>query len=336
MTLTVACLGAGYFARFHHDAWNRIDGVAPVAVIDRDPGRAAEVGWPVFATLGDAFADGAPDILDIATPPETHLPAIRDGVAAGVRLIICQKPFCTGMAEAVAAVEMVEAAGISLIVHENFRFQPWYRVMRQVVEDGRLGDLHQLTFRLRTGDGQGPHAYLDRQPYFQQMERFLIHETGVHWIDTFRFLLGRPDWVMADLRRLNPAIAGEDAGHVLFGFPKGVRALLDANRHLDHASDTARRTFGEAELEGTAGTLTLRGDGGVRLRAYGATEEMVLLAPRDWPGFAGDCVHALQSHAVAHLSEGTPLENMARDYLDVLRIEQAVYRAAETGCRQTL
>ncbi|QPH53180.1 Gfo/Idh/MocA family protein [Pontivivens ytuae] len=336
MTLTVACLGAGYFARFHHEAWERIDGVAPIAVVDRDLPRAAEVGWPAFPTLEEAFARGVPDILDIATPPETHLAAIRAGLAAGVRLIICQKPFCAGMEEAVAATESAEAAGIPLIVHENFRFQPWYRVMRAALEAGRLGEVHQLTFRLRTGDGQGPRAYLDRQPYFQQMERFLVHETGVHWIDTFRFLLGRPDWVMADLRRMNPVIAGEDAGHVLFGFPGGVRALLDANRHLDHASDTPRRTFGEAELEGTEATITLRGDGGVRLRDHGSQAEDVLLPSRDWPGFAGDCVHALQAHVVAHLREGAPLENTARDYLDVLRIEEAVYRAAETGCRQTL
>ena len=56
----------------------------------------------------------------------------------------------------------------------------------------------KLTFRLRTGDGQGPDAYLSRQPYFQKMEHFLVHETAVHWIDTFRFLLGDINAVYAD------------------------------------------------------------------------------------------------------------------------------------------
>ena len=36
----------------------------------------------------------------------------------------------------------------------------------------------------RFGDGQGPRAYLDRQPYFQTMPRLLVHETAIHWIDT--------------------------------------------------------------------------------------------------------------------------------------------------------
>ena len=83
-----------------------------------------------------------------------------------------------------------------------------------------LGEVYQITFRLRPGDGQGPEAYLERQPYFQTMERFLVHETAIHFIDVFRFLLGEePSTVYASLRRLNPAIKGEDAGLMLFSFP---------------------------------------------------------------------------------------------------------------------
>ena len=50
-----------------------------------------------------------------------------------------------------------------------------------------------VAFRLRPGDGQGPRAYLDRQPYFQTMPRLLVVETAIHWIDTFRFLMGEVD-----------------------------------------------------------------------------------------------------------------------------------------------
>ncbi len=185
-----------------------------------------------------------------------------------------------------------------------------------------------MTFRLRPGDGQGPDAYLDRQPYFRTMPRLLIHETAVHWIDTFRFLLGDPIAVYADLRRCNPVIAGEDAGYVLFEHPGGVRSLFDGNRLLDHAADNPRRTMGEALLEGTQGTLTLTGDGAVAWRGFGARSAETLLGPDPdpAPGFGGDCVHHLQSHVVAGLLDGAPLENTAADYLAVLRIEAAIYR----------
>lgn len=334
--LRVACAGAGYFSQFHLGSWTRMDKVALVGACDQDLAKARATGLPAFTDIAEMLAQVRPDLLDIILPPTTHAAAIEAALAAGVRWIICQKPFCTDLAEAKASVAAAKAAGATVVVHENFRFQPWYRAIKSALDAGAIGQVHQVTFRLRPGDGQGPKAYLDRQPYFQQMPRFLVQETAVHWIDTFRFLLGNPTSVYADLRQLNPAIAGEDAGHILFTYPSGVRALFDGNRHLDHQASNLRRTMGEALVEGTQGTLTLQGDGSVLKRSFGAAEEEILLPPDIWDGFGGDCVHALQSHVVSAILDGTPLENHAEDYLDVMAIAEKTYLSAETGCRQDL
>jgi predicted dehydrogenase len=203
--------------------------------------------------------------------------------------------------------------------------------MKQAIDDGTLGDVHQLTFRLRTGDGQGPDAYLDRQPYFQGMNKFLIRETGVHWIDTFKYLLGKPTAVFADLRKLNPVIAGEDAGYFIMEFERGKRALFDANRHLDHDAENCRNTLGEALLEGTKSTITLSGTGELKIRKFGSREYETLLPAQSWAGFAGDCVHALQSHVIDRIHDGGEFENSAADYLSVLKLEAAIYQSARTG-----
>ena len=196
-----------------------------------------------------------------------------------------------------------------------------------------IGVAQQLTFRLRTGDGQGPDAYMDRQPYFQTMPRLLVHETAVHWIDTFRYLFGRPTAVYANLRRLNPVIEGEDAGHILFEFPGCKRAMFDGNRLLDHAAKNHRMTLGEGLFEGTEGALTLTGNGALHLRRFGSVESATMLPPRDWPGFGGDCVYALQKHVIDGLRDGCPFENEATDYLLVREVEEAIYRSSETGMR---
>lgn len=329
--LRVACVGAGYFSRFHYDGWSRIDRVDLVGACDMDLARAEATGVPAYTDLARMIGETRPDVLDVILPPASHAEVIRNALTLGIRTIICQKPFCRDLTEASAIVSEAEAAGARLIVHENFRFQPWYRSMKLTLEEGRIGEVQQATFRLRPGDGQGPRAYLDRQPYFQAMPRFLVRETAVHWIDTFRFLLGDPLAVYADLRRINPAIAGEDAGYVLFDHPGGARSLFDGNRHLDHASDNRRRTMGEAWVEGTGGTLTLTGDGAVHIRDFGTNEARQLLAPDTRPSFGGDCVHALQSHIVNGLLDGTPIENEARDYLKVTAIEESVYRSAAEG-----
>lgn len=334
--IRVACLGAGYFSQFHYAAWVRIEEAVCVAACDRNIVAARATGLPAHDNLEAMLASVKPDLLDIIVPPEGHRAAIETALAAGVRTIICQKPFCRDQAEAEAMAAAAEAAGALLVVHENFRFMPWYRVMKSVLEAGRLGTPLQATFRLRPGDGQGPRAYLDRQPYFQTMPRFLVHETAVHWIDTFRFLFGSPDAVYADLRRINPAIAGEDAGFVLFDHPGGLRALFDGNRLLDHAADNLRRTMGEALIEGTDGSLVLLGDGSVGFRAFGTRETETVLPPDRSREFGGDCVYLLQRHVVEAVLNCAHPENTARDYLEVLRIEQAIYASAASGAKVRL
>lgn len=334
--LRVACLGAGYFSQFHYGAWPRIPGVELVGACDLDLDAARATGLPAFGDLGEMLAATAPDLLDIILPPAGHAEAISQAIAAGVPTIICQKPFCLDLEEAERVTTLAEAAQVQLVIHENFRFMPWYRAIKAAIDAGRIGTPLQASFRLRPGDGQGPLAYLDRQPYFQQMKHFLIHETGVHWIDTFRFLFGDPTAVYADLRQINPVLAGEDAGVVLFDHPEGVRTLFDGNRLCDHAADNHRRTMGEGVFEGTEGCLTLMGDGSVAFRAKASLELEIVLSADSWQGFGGDCVRHLQAHVVRALRDGAPLENTARDYLNVILIRDAIYRSAETGMKVLL
>jgi hypothetical protein len=89
--------------------------------------------------------------------------------------------------------------------------------------------------------------------------------------------------------------------------------------------------MGEALVEGLDGTLRLSGDGAVHLRRFGASDETLLLPPDTHAGFGGDCVHALQQHVVSGLLDGGALENLARDYLNVIRTEEAVYASANQG-----
>lgn len=333
--LRLATVGTGYFSRFHYDAWARIPEVDLVGVCNRTL-EAAEAVAASFSNAS-AFTDFEtmldvvkPDLVDIITPPETHL-AYVSAVAARDIPAICQKAFCRDLDEAREAGRRVALSTAPVIVHENFRFQPWHRKAKQLIDDGVLGDIWQVLFRLRPGDGQGPRAYLDRQPYFQKMERFLIHETAIHLVDTFRYFFGEARAVYADLGRLNPVIAGEDSGLVVFDFAGGMRGVFDGNRLADHAADNRRRTMGEMWIEGSKGTLRLEGSGNLLLRRHKENiETPVDLAWTD-TGFGGDCVYALQRHMVDHLTAGGAVENRVADYLPNLVLEEAIYRSAATG-----
>ena len=339
MVLKVAVVGTGYFSRYHFDGWSRLPEVKLVAVCSLDPAGLVDAAAPYliprqFADVGPMLDAVRPDLLDIVTPPAAHLPILEEAAKRGVD-VICQKPLGGDLATARAMVRIAEEAGITFIAHENFRFQPWYREARRLLDQGALGEIHNIGFRLRPGDGQGPRAYLERQPYFQQMPRFLIHETAIHMIDTFRFLLGEVSGVFARLRRLNAHIQGEDAGFVLFDFASGAAGVFDGNRLVDFVADDPRLTMGEMLLEGAGGTLRLDGFGRLWLKPHKAAEGEHAY-PRQNRGYGGDSVRALLRHVLAHLQDGAPLENSGAAYLRNLEIEEAIYRSAASGQWQAL
>ncbi|MEM9367764.1 MAG: Gfo/Idh/MocA family oxidoreductase, partial [Planctomycetota bacterium] len=208
-----AVIGAGYFSQFHYDAWQRIEGVSIVACCDTDLTKAKSVsqeyGIPNQYTDYRRMLDECEvDFVDIITRPDTHLEMASEIARRDVAMI-CQKPLAPTVDESHALVEATRS--VPFMVHENFRFQPWYREIKKILDAGTIGEnLHTITFRNRAGDGHGPEAYLARQPYFQTMERFLIFEAGIHTIDTFRYLGGEIEAAWCLHRRLNPVIAGED------------------------------------------------------------------------------------------------------------------------------
>jgi predicted dehydrogenase len=184
-----------------------------------------------------------------------------------------------------------------------------------------------ISLRLRPGEGSGPDACLARQPYFQQMERFLIHKTAIHLIDTFRFLVGEIVAVAASLRRLNPAIKGEDAGLVLFSFEQGATGLFDGNRLAEHVSDRPRRTMGELWLDAEAASLRLDGLGRLLVKPFGEPE---VEHAYDWRDVdpSGHSVLATQAHITSHRLHGGPLETGGRIDLRNIQIEEAICRSA--------
>jgi D-apiose dehydrogenase len=335
--LRVAAVGAGYFSQFQYLGWQNIEKARCVALANRDAAKARAMaqrfGVPrTYDRLETMLDAERPDLLDIITPPATHRGFVAAALERGIPTI-CPKPFGETTADAVAMAEQAERAGVPLVVHENVRWSPWYREAKRLIEAGQLGALHAVSFRLRPGDGQGPRAYLDRQPYFQGMTRFLVVETAIHWIDSFRFLMGEVRAVSAQLRRINPVIAGEDAGYILFEFESGATGLFDGNRLNDHVATNPRRTMGEAWIEGSGGVLRLDGEARLWWKPHHAAEIEHRYDPGPEDTFAGGACERLQRHIVRHLVDGSPLENTARAYLRNLQIQDAVYVSSAEGRR---
>lgn len=327
-------VGAGYFSQYHFEAWRRIEQAEITALCDLDAAQASEAAgkFHIPRTYGDVaimLAREQPEFVDIITPPQTHLALAELAAKHGVH-ILCQKPLAPTMEEARAIVDIAAKAGVRLMVHDNFRFQPWHREARKLLDAGAIGALQAISCRTRLGDGWSEQAYLFRQPYFREMPRLLIFETGVHFIDVYRYLAGEITQVYARLRRLNPVIKGEDCALVCFDFASGASGVWDADRFHEGPAKDPRYTFGEFSLEGDAGALRIDGEGNILLRRLGEPEQQHPYE-HSHRGFAGDCVFATLSHFVERLQNGAPFETSGENYLNTLAVQEAVYASSAAG-----
>ena len=301
-----------------------------VAVADPNLERASEFAsrWNcgrAYASVTDMLDAEKPDFVDIVTRPETHRELAQIAAERGVH-IICQKPLAPTPDEAAAMTAHCSERGVRLIVHENWRWQPWYRALGALIRSGEVGHVFYAGVQMRTGDGRGPEPY-EVQPYFREMPRLLIFETLVHFLDTLRFLMGEIETVSCSVRRVNPRIAGEDCVLMQIGFASGAVASVDANRIS--GPNPPPVAFGHVRVEGDAGYARVAPDGSVFFCRYGEPERVTdFVPPRT--GYKGDSVFAFEQHAVECLRTGRRAESEAADYLRTIAAVEACYRSAVT------
>ncbi|MDJ0721978.1 MAG: Gfo/Idh/MocA family oxidoreductase [Desulfobacterales bacterium] len=339
------CIGAGYFSPFHLEAWSRIPEVVVTALCDLDRPRAEAQARAYgvancYSDFREMIAAEKPDFIDILSPPATH-PEIVGFAARRDIPMICQKPLAPTMDACRQLVALTEAHDVPFMVHDNWRWQPWYREIKKIMDRGTIGAVSFAYFQMRMGDGWGEDAYLDRQPFFRDYARLLIYETGVHFIDTFRFLFGDIQSVYAQLYRLNPVIKGEDCGQVFFRFANGTRAIMDANRYNENESGMSlyrcdpRTTFGIMRLDGAAGHLIMDSCGDLTVKPLGRSSYRHEY-DREHRGFAGDSVYNTFRHFVTNLHSGELFETNGREYLKTLEVVEACYRSAASGMPETI
>lgn len=120
------------------------DKIRVAQISSRFPDKIAEETAEIGAKTTDRFdamlADPDVDVVILATPHSTHLDWIRSAAQAGKR-IFAEKPLALTAADARAAFEAANAAGVIPAVGHNRRFHPSMRKLSELVETGALGDI---------------------------------------------------------------------------------------------------------------------------------------------------------------------------------------------------
>ena len=321
-----AVIGCGFFAQNQLHAWADLPGARIVALCDRDAVRLAETAArfgiaQTYADAGAMFAAERLDFVDIATTVASHRPLVEMAALAGVN-VICQKPFAANMTDARAMVAAVEAAGKTLMVHENFRWQSAVRRVIEIVRSGELGEVFFGRVSFRSG-----FDVFSGQPYLAEGKRFIIEDLGIHVLDIARALCGDVVRMAATTRRINPAIKGEDVATMLLTHGSGATSVVDCS----YATQRRPETFPESliDIDGTKGSLRL--EAGYRLVMADRVEDLsppvLPWASRPWHNIQ-ESVLIVQRHFLECIAAGVQPETSGADNLQTLALVEAAYLSA--------
>ena len=192
------------------------------------------------------FAAEAIDALDVASPRETHAAWVEAAAARGIH-VLCQKPMTPTFAESQALARRVEGKS-RLMVHENWRFRPWYRELKRWLAAGELGTVLLARMAMISSgllpDADGRRPALDRQPFMQHEECLMIAEVLIHHLDVMRYLCGELTVVGARATRTLADVRGETLAAIFMETATGAPVEVwghDGGARLSGASSRSSR-----------------------------------------------------------------------------------------------
>jgi predicted dehydrogenase len=258
-TYRVAVIGRTGKGNYGHGldvVWKEIPNVEIVAVADPDEkGRAAAAKRlgveKTYADYQEMLDKEKPQIVSVA---DRFLDLHRDMVVACAKAgasVFLEKPMARTLAEADEMVTACETHHVKLAIAFQTRYSPRLQRVKELIADGRLGDLVEMHGRGKEDQRGGG-------------EDLMV--LGTHIFDLMRLLAGEPRWCFARvLHNGKPATkadvhdGGENMGPILgddiaatYGFDNGVTATFGTRK----AKHGVSSRFG-MQIYGTKGVIHL-------------------------------------------------------------------------------
>ncbi|WP_395246052.1 Gfo/Idh/MocA family protein [Agromyces sp. MMS24-K17] len=372
-------IGHGFMGAAHSQGWR----VAPrffdlplapamQVVVGRDAtataAAAARWGWAESATdWREVIARDDIDLVDIVTPGDTHAEIAIAALEAG-KHVLCEKPLANTVEEAAAMADAAARAaerGVASMVGFTYRRVPAVAFARQLIAEGRLGDIRQvraeylqdwlmdaeapLTWRMKkelAGSGAlgdiGAHAIdLTEHVTGQRVDRV----TGI--IETIvaeRPLLEHGSGLSGTASAERGAVTVDDLALFTGRLSSGALASFEATRFR-----TGRKNALRIEVSGSRGALAFDLERLNELEFYDATQpateqgfRRILVTEPDhpylaawWPtghmlGYEHGFSHQVRD-LVAAIADGTQPEPSFADGLHVQRVLDAVEQSSAAG-----
>ncbi|MEN8235098.1 MAG: Gfo/Idh/MocA family oxidoreductase [Actinomycetota bacterium] len=266
-SIGIGVIGFGWMGQAHSRSYRRIPMHFPeakllprlVIVADSVPERAElakrNFGFEASTTdWRDVVDHPAVDVVTIGAPNKLHQEIAAAAAAAG-KAIFCEKP--VGEAPDVTAEieHAARQAGVTTGVGFNYRWAPLVQHLKQLIDEGRLGDLTHYRGRFFSMYGRDRLGMLSWRYLMEEAGYGVLTDLMSHTVDMAHYLAGPIRRVVATKAimvkerplpqpdstthydRGSPgdptgSVTNEDYVGALVEFDNGVRGTLEADRSI--------------------------------------------------------------------------------------------------------
>jgi predicted dehydrogenase len=247
---------------------------------------AAKYSIPqVYTDYREMMTGGGLDAVIIVAPDDLHYPMTLEALNAGLH-VLCDKPLALKAEHAREMYARARAARVNHMVLFTYRSMPFFRYVRDLIEQGYVGRCYHCEFRFLMGFSREP---VYRWRFDQSRANGSLGDSGSHMADLARWLVGDIVRVQATLgthvarpgaeagQPLDPA---NDTALLLVEFANGAQGTIQVSSVAHVADDEMRQSI---YLYGADGSLE------VDVSHWGADDWVSIRGARGQDDVLGRC-----------------------------------------------
>lgn len=331
--LKFAILGCGFWSQFQLGAWKELEGAECVALYNRTKSKAEELALRfkvphVYDDAEELLKNEQLDFIDIVTDVDTHEKFTLLGAKYGLD-VICQKPLAPSYEAAERMLKAMKEAGVRFYVHENYRWQPQFRRVKEILDSGVIGNAFRCETAFITA-----FPLFETQPFLAELEEFALTDQGSHQFDVLRYLFGEAETIYCEKQTVNPTIKGEDVTTSILKMKNGVVCI----QKISFSSPLEIEIFPQTTLliEGDKGSIRLDAEFEISITTpSGTTKEVVPMRVYLWQTDRlkpePPSIVDINQNILNDMLGLGKAENTSDDNFETVKLVWAAYESANTG-----
>jgi scyllo-inositol 2-dehydrogenase (NADP+) len=315
-------------------------GFAFTAVVERSK-HTAQQRYPdvkVYTSVEDLLQDASLELIVVNTPNYTHYEYAKAALNAGKHVIV-EKPFTVKSEEGAELAALAKSKGLVLSVYHNRRFDGDFKIVREVINSGDLGDILEAEIHYD--------RFREELSYKKHKESSLpgtggLYDLGSHLVDQALQLFGWPEAVWADIRIIRKDSVVDDYFELVLYYGK-LRVRLKSNylvreplasyqfhgrkgSFIKTKADSQETMLQQGLLPGALGW----GEEGVNEWGLLHTERNGKVVREYLPTPKGNYMEYFDG-VHASIANGAPVPVEPADAVNVIRIIETAFESSNTG-----